>query len=427
MTRAVQKTTHILFILALLALASLATIHFCTATTHTLVYAMNNGFADTPIFVTSALKFLQTGTLYDMREPLAITYAPGAETYKFPPLYVLPYLPWLNRESGIPLDMYNIFSLIHIVRYIVTLILCILFFGGKNPAWALTVIIIYCFAGPFYESLYGLTFDSLLLTSLTIALILKNHKIINAALITHAILAKLYPAPLLLYFLKNHSVKKSAAILIAVTATIAIVPIIIMGIEVHKIYFIEILPIIIKEETLLSDYNLSFISLLNSKGIPDIFCKAFILLASILVILSARKNSSAKNIDELVFGFCISLTILLIPNCWGNYQLILIMPVIILLGHAWNSVGLARATATLIAIAAWLPMTSSANYPSLKISYMEFIPTNILENIIYLRHFSALILWAGVACILLTPTTQPIKSNPPTLAMGKLSNTYRRP
>ena len=332
-----KKATSLLFGLFLLATASAATIHFCTTAIHILVYSLDNGFADTPIFVKAALTFLQTGNLYDMSEPLKNTYFPGSETYKFPPLYILSYLPWLSRENGIPADIYNILFMLHLLRYIVTICLSILFFGTKSFSWALAVTSIYFLAGPFYESLYGLTFDSLLLTLLIVAYILKKHRLATAGLLMYSILAKLYPAPLLLYYLQKFHNKKQTWLLLAGTAiAITLIATLATGINVQQIYFVKILPIILDKETLLSNYNLSFIAKLYAEGIPVIFSRLFFLAASIGIILTIKECRIENNTDALIWGFCISTTVLLIPNCWGNYQTILLLPIIILLGHAWD-------------------------------------------------------------------------------------------
>jgi hypothetical protein len=388
-----------LFLLAIISFV--ACLHFFITSTH----IAGESFGDMRIFVSAAFNYLHSGVLYSADFPLEETYKPIANIYKFPPLYVLDYVMWLGNADDVPPQFYTCYFWLNIVRYGLTIFLLSCFFVPRhNPAWWAVVISLCLLASPFYEALYGLTFDNLLLFMLVLTFILLkfNQKWPVAFLLSYVCLAKIYPFTLMLYFIFKRQWQVLIAIGIASVFWL-LLSFIFTGFESHLFYYTKILPVLMREEIFMGEKNMSLLPLMIVKGIPKEFYNATLFsITALISYLYNRDNVSSNDNNPLYFGFIISTVILLVPNCWGDYQMLLLLPIVILIASAWNSANdmkILKFTKVTIALVAWIPMLGSANYAVLNLPYYSWFNIEIISSLINLRHYSALVLWLGLAAI----------------------------
>jgi hypothetical protein len=383
----------------LLLLAVLAVGHFAWATYNTL----RIGFADINVFLYRTWEYLKSGELYLNREPLALTYEAGRSVLKFPPLYVVPYLPWINASTGINHSIYTFLFALHVGRYVLCLILCGFCFGPRhNVRWWLSLIILFSFCAPFYEALYGLTFDNLFFFFLVVALVLMKlgQRFLPLLLLGYAANAKIYPVVQLVPALLS----RNRRVLLYCVLCLLLWPVISLacfGWQAHEFYFFHILPVLLQEQTLCETGNLSLAALLcaHEKVFPAL--KLFFVLATVLASLYAlRKKSISFERESGLFSLYVCLPLLVMQNVWGNYQVILLVPVCLLLSYSFRPA--ASLWPGLLAVLAWLPLVASDNYPSMNMPYYAFIDGKTARFMIDdLKPFSALLLWLTFVVLML--------------------------
>jgi len=405
----------ITFVLLLVAAAG-AAFHFYLASYHTLLI----GFADINVFLYRTWDYLKTGELYLYREPLSVTYDVGRSVLKFPPLYVAPYLPWIDAVNGIDHRIYKLLFILHIARYILSFLLAGFFLGPyKNPRWWLALVILFSFCAPFYEALYGLTFDNLFLFLLVLSLVLIKFrkKFFPILLLSYAASLKIYPILQLLPFLLERNWKLffycSISFLCCLGVSLAI-----FGIGPHEFYFFHILPVLLQEKTLCETGNVSMTAQFCSYPTFTLLLRGFVAMATTGISLYAMnnyaKNNYAKNNDVikngerdfeqecLLFSFILCLPLILMKNVWGNYQIILLIPICVLLSRSFGKKGLRHRLPGLFAVLAWMPLLASDNYPAMNIPYYAWIDGALARVMIdHLKCYSALLLWLVQGCLLL--------------------------
>ena len=391
----------------LLMLVFLSCIHAYFAIKGTLPIA--TGYQDTQIFVQAAQKLDDSGELYTLTEPLEKTFSPARAVYKFPPSYVLAYMPWLSTLSASAENhAYEILFIFHIARYLIAMFLVGWFLGPRdNPIWRLGVIAMFLLASPVYESLYGMTFENLFFFMLVVSWVLIKYdcKWPVAAMLSYAALAKIYPAAQMLFFATRNRYRY---LLYSVVAGITwlMISLYFLGSEPFHVYIATILPIILHEKVAHGAGNGSAVYAFFSAGLLRSFLISLIILITFVIINLKQAN---KNDNQNLFEYClvISASLLLIPNCWLQYQIILLIPIAALLGSSLVNESRYRRLKLVIALAAWLPMISSENYSELNLPYydklyikqhMWMLITDFV--IIFFRTFSALLLWIGLAIIL---------------------------
>jgi hypothetical protein len=397
--------SRISFVLLLLA-ALLSGLHFYLATYHTLLI----GFADIDVFLYTVMNYLRNGILYPDREPLALTYEAGRSILKFPPLYVVPYLPWVDA-AGIDKKIYQLLFSVHVLRYLLVFLLCGFFLGPyKNIRWWTLMVIIFSLCAPFYESLYGLTFDNLYLFLLALALVLirLRQKLLPILLITYAANAKLYPLMQLIPFLiaKNWRMVIYCIGFLLLWLAIAVG---IFGFAPHEFYFFRILPVLLHEDVLCETGNLAIAAKFCSFQKWFVVLKIFFIISTLFVaVLSTKKihrgNEDSRFFDEqgLLYAFIVCLPLLVMQNVWGNYQLILLVPICALLGYAFIKTGSARHIAMSAALLAWFPLLVSDNYPAMDIFYYAWLGADLPRLMIdQLKPYSVLVLWLALGFLLL--------------------------
>lgn len=391
--------------------------HFYLTASATLKVALL--YQDTQIFVDAAQRLFAGGKLYPLIEPLYVTYAPGMAVFKFSPLYILPYVPWLDAIKGPTRDLiYSGFYAVHILRYCLAGLLLFWFFGPrKNPAWTSAIIITFGLASPVFECLNGMTFENLLFFSLVLAMFCLSRQWtwIAAAILSYVMLAKLYPVIFCLYFLTRQ--RWPTLLKIAITGVVwMMISILVIGIDSHADYYIKILPILLHEEANIGPINVSLVyTLLSNEPLRKAALIA-ILSASIAIINFSEKNkkNSFKSGDHystdisfsMDFAFITTTLLLLLKNSWVPYQIILLIPITLLITSSLTKHGAARIIRIVLALLAFIPLLESRHYPTLQLGYYSWL----LEQP-WFGHVSALLntgrlyisglLWLGTGSLLL--------------------------
>lgn len=402
----IRRLKHQWSFVLLALMAALALYHFCLATYHTLLI----GFADIDVFLYTLMSYMRNGWLYLSGEPLSLTYEAGRSVLKFPPLYVVPYMPWVSAE-GIDQNIYKLLFCLHVFRYTVVFLLCGFCLGPyKNPRWWLALAIVFSFCAPFYEALYGLTFDNLLLFLLVLSLVLLRlrQRFLPVLLLTYAASAKLYPAIQLVPFLINRNWRMVVYSVICL-ALWMLVSISIFGFAPHEFYFFHILPVLLREDILCETGNLAIAAKFCSSPQSWLFLKIFFVAATLAVVWQAVKKFHRGNLDShfwgeqgLLYAFVVCLPLLIMQNVWGNYQMVLLLPICMLLGYASTQCGYVKYLALSAAWLAWLPLTVSDNYPAMDLFYYAWLGVDLPRFMIdQLKPFSVVLLWLVLGFLLL--------------------------
>ena len=396
-----------LLLATLFLVALLSGVHSFLVTRATLPIATN--YQDTQIFVQAAESWKKTGTLYSMDEPLETTYAPAQAVYKFPPTYVLPYLPFLNIFADAKNNHdYKILFALHLVRYLVVLGLVVYFLGPRqNPVWQASAFIIFMLASPVYESLYGMTFENLLFFILALSLVLlryRHHHLV-ALILSYACLAKIYPAPQLLFFINRRYWKILFGISVAAIGWL-VLSLLVIGVEPFRVYITQVLPVILSEKVVYWSGNVSLLYTMLPAGLFRAAAIVTTILVTLAIVNYDQSGEHPKNV-ELAFGFVTAEMVLLIPNCWTQYQIVLLLPIVILVGNALMEGSTYAKFKLVLAIAAWLPMLVSENYYELNLPYYShelFRHTPLLGLLEVLlskaRLITPLLVWAGLGMII---------------------------
>lgn len=359
-----------LLVLLLCAVSLLHFVHMCLVT-------LQQGFADMPIFLDALQQHLAGGSLYP-----AITdprlFEPGAAVFKFPPLYLLPYLPFV--AGGEPAGFYTALWVVNIFLYASGVLLCMqaLF---RQASWVVHAgaITVACLFTPFLECLFGLTFEILLffLLSLVLWQLSRTGRFMTSGLALAAMM-KIYPATMSLYLLFRDRVALFRYLFAA--AVFVMLAVLAMGLDVSRQFYAGILPQLMQELPLATHKNLAFVGVLLLKGMPaEILPQTWLAFRLVLLLgvvsllwFSSRRPATRERL-LLEFAFMVCVMLMWLPNSWFSYQLVLLLPVFILfrfgvLDRAGDDTGI---TLLLVAV---VPLFFSPQYTGLQCWLCERMP-----------------------------------------------------
>lgn len=358
-------------LLAILAIA--AAVHFSYRT----MDMRAAGCIDTPTFIMQTTHFLLKGEVY--KNPLKTTgpleeFQPGSPWFKFPPIYLLDYIPFVYAFSPnhVPSYFVNIDGItdwlrpLHVLRYLTAVVtLMIMLNRSKSLDFFLLGIGIACAYSPFFESLYGLIFDNLLLFLCSIILLAAKtgRSRLVGILIAIAAMLKIYPAVLVLPALIQRDWRCLAAIASS-SAVLLLVGILVFGLPENIFYYCKLLPLLMRETSVASSDNLAlgrfFVLYAPSAetGMQYFYIFRSCMTAATAVIL--YRSRTAFTIEENGLAALMCLMLINLPNVWPNYQLILILPILVLVAGGFNSAAYGRLQAT-IALCCWLLLTCSTD------------------------------------------------------------------
>jgi hypothetical protein len=389
--------------LLLLLISALAFLYFAH-------YLLNitSGITDAELFVNAAFRYMHDGEIYE--KPYAL--APMDASFKFPPIYLLPYLSgFFGHATETSAQVYSTLFwpivVIRVLQYVLSLVLVLVFFGNwKNKQWLFLMTTIFFLAAPFDEAMTGLTFENLLLFLLVVAFIFLRYgyQWIAAFILAYIGLAKIYPMVIVLFFITQ---KQWGFLWRYCVANVIwmVVAVLCFGLDANREFYFEVLPILLHENTLFSVMNRSLYAHFAIGDNMAVIVQASLVLLSLLVMFlsnSMKKNIYSDSNAALAYGFSVCLMMLLLRNCWNPYQIILLFPIAILIGTATDPHACWRPFRVVVGVLAWLPLIIGYN------SIFHFVgfekDADGVAEIVSLflwRDYSLPLLWAGIGCILI--------------------------
>jgi alpha-1,2-mannosyltransferase len=360
------------------------------------------GFVDFPIFWNQAVQFLDTGQVYsgaDLAE-----FRPVAPVFKFPPFYLALLVPLARLDPGESVYLYH--WVIQLVLYMLSGVLCVMAVGRSRPVlYSVLLAILVLNYEAFYETLYGLQVETLLLAVLAACLltVARARDGLAGLLLSVAAWLKVYPAFLGLYFVLRR--RWSALTGIAVGGTLILLySLAIIGIAEHLDYFGRVLPHMLGENPEVIEQNLGLGHYLQLVGLTPGAAKAWtraIMLFPVALSCMTVYRAHATNERDLdratEFALFLPLLLLVLPNSWSNYQMLLVPAFAVLLAHVLE--GHPRRSA-LIALGtpAYVLGLFSENTPYL-LSVIT-IPEIVYWPIMYLKILSNVLLWIAFLVLL---------------------------
>ena len=399
-------TTVKLALAAVLLLLSV--FHFVQAAQNSRAF----GFVDFPIFLAQAELYLITGELYaDASDSEA--YGPSAAVYKFPPLFAMLLLPFVR--DGVSDGVYLGHWMLQILLYGAAVGFLLAWLRRQGGA-------IFVFVGtllalnfePFFETLWRLQLETPILLLLVVALVAyqSGRQPLAGVAIGVGFMLKLYPAFLLLYFAARRGWKVIAGCLVAI-GMIVVASLIVIGPEENGAYFFKILPLLLDEAPRVSTENLSparhFQVLFGldggwSKRLAQLFVLP-LLVVTVVAVARREPRSGGRLAAATAFGLFIPLMLLAMPNSWVNYQLLLLLPMLVLLCHCTRP-GPDRAALTALLVAAYVPLlfywpceAPSVPWPCAQTPYfvgLVQLPRGFHDLMVEARALSPLLVWTGL-------------------------------
>lgn len=389
--------------LLLLLGAALAVLYFA----HYLLN-LTSGTTDAELFVNAAFRYMHGGEIYE--KPYAL--APMDASFKFPPIYLLPYMIGFfgdstETSSQVYAGLFWPIVVIRVLQYVLSLSLILVFFGNwKNKQWLFLVPIMFFLAVPFDEAMTGLTFENLLLFLLVVAFIFLRYgyQWIAAFIIAYIGLAKLYPMAIVLFFISQ---KQWGFLWRYFIANIAwmVIAVLCFGLSANQEFYFAVLPVLLQEDTLFSSMNRSLYSHFGMSGnVITIAQGCFVAISLPLMFLTStpKKNIYADSTTALVYAFGICLMLLLLRNCWSPYQIVLLFPIAILIGTAMDPQACWRPFRVVVGVLAWLPLIIGYNSIFHFLGFEKDLDgvAKIVSLFIW-RDYSLPLLWVGIGCILI--------------------------
>jgi alpha-1,2-mannosyltransferase len=365
---------------------------------------LRKGFADFPIFMAHATDFLHSGRLYVSADDLA-AYAPGAAVYKFPPFYALFLLPFAHAnlrrvETG--------HWALQIALYLLAVTLTVVSLRPRHPLrFAIVAAIVALNFAPFFETLYGLQVETELLLLVAVALLalLRGHDVLGGVALGLAAMLKVYPIFLLLYLGLTRRWRAIAGFF-AAAAVALVLALAVFGPGQNRLYFTRILPEMLQERPDSTTENVAFgryaQTLLGAT--PQVAKRMGQLLAVPLVIVSAivvcrgRRQWPVEERVSLELALFVALMLLCLANSWTHYQLWLLLPILVLLAHAWARPR-DRASVLAATIPCWGLLLLSDLTPRVEGFYP--LPPRLHAALLNAKLVSTLLAWGALLALLL--------------------------
>jgi hypothetical protein len=304
------------------------------------------GVMDFPIFLEHARNFIDTGVLYarDIQQ-----YGPGAPIYKFPPLFGA-MLVFCMEQGATDQALFSWALAAQEVCFFGSALLMVgmLYQYVRWPwAWLLPVVLIVALLfPPNIENVLRLQLDAYVLLLLTAALffLLKEKNGLAGFCVGLAILLKVYPVVLLVYFLMRRQWAACVGVLVAclmvTTATLAM-----LGVAEHAYFLSSVLPVMLMESASASLENLSlaaYVIYFQGDG-PHVgymakpVVAACVLVAGWGLFQSSRMPRDAASPIRTALDVALLITLVLIglSNSWWNYQILLLIPTVVILVAAF--------------------------------------------------------------------------------------------
>jgi hypothetical protein len=300
---------------------------------------------DFPIFWEAADRYLRTHELYsdDLRR-----YEPAAAVYKFPPLAMAPIV--VCARLGFGDQVYGLHMGVQVALYLGSVLLLLVTLECSR-AWrrAALVLILALNHGPFYETLIGLQVETWILFLLVAAFLFMSRGMergTGAALAVAAML-KVYPALMLAYLVAARR-WQAASWFILVSVCLLAGTLAVFGAQETLTYFLRILPHMSAETAVDSPENagvakyLAYLFGLAPIASRDLARAITAIPLMISVALARRESQQTAHTACSGIGYVafVPVMLLVLPNSWTNYQLLLLLPIAYLLCSFRKSTGM---------------------------------------------------------------------------------------
>ncbi len=319
---------------------------------------------DLHMFLWSADWYKETGVLYNSLDDLS-QYGPGGTPYKFPPVYVAPFLPFLDGTFDKRVVICNFYRVLHVLFYVVGCAIVIrqlaLFVELKKRKllFVFTATAFCLLYVPFYETLYCLSFEGVIFIAFAVVYCLQrnNFPVLSGCVIGFVAMMKLYPGSLILYAISRDTLKIIAGFILC-CAFLLVFSVAVYGIAINAEYYGIVLPYLLSEKCSdTGNLNSSLCAyLLQIKNIPgfsgsinigpyvDVAIKILrniFLFFCVYNLWKFRKIPSVYVLNNfLIISFSICVTLLYLPNSWARYQIVLVLPVVVIMASYFINDGI---------------------------------------------------------------------------------------
>lgn len=315
-------------------------------------YIETFGFHDWYLFLGAAKQFILSGELYDRD---LSHYAPAAAVYKFPPLSGALIVSLL--DLGLPdVALRYLYLILHLLCYTAALSLLVKSLPTRNP-WFLPIALLLAFTfEPLFENYDTAQLEMyifLLLAAALHALVLQRH-FLSGLCIGVAAAFKIYPLYLAGMFVFQRNWRALGGVLCGLSMA-TVFSMTLTSVAEHGFYICNILPILLDESVSGSYRNLSLAHALLSLGAPTatITLVGLLVLALPAAITFFAPKPSTDSIP-ITLSLWICAVLLGMKNSWLNYQLLLLLPLLVCLAEAMHSDRISSKILVLVLLSAGL-------------------------------------------------------------------------
>ena len=327
------------------------------------------GYYDLPIFTQAAIRYWRDEPVYQRSQDLVERYKPRAIVYKFPPPYLLNFLPWFDKTGDWRSQFRLGLTLFFIFTYIMTIfIACRMVLQCRaaekiknmreikdlDGTEIVFVLLAMAYAGvfmPFFLVQGGTSGEVYIIALAALAFAsMQRFPYLAGLLLIWLASIKLYPVFLLIYPLLTRQWKVIFSAAIS-GIFIVLLSILIFGWNENLFYVQNILPVLLSEPVM--DFwseifmpttrNQGIVSVLASYGFfPDrsLFWLNMVrfpfLFAMLWLLLKYCKNHDGQQWQSLLgFSLVLLTMIIFLPNIFYSYFVMLVFPVLVLAGFLW--------------------------------------------------------------------------------------------
>jgi len=356
------------------------------------IYYRFMGGLDWHIFIAAAQHFVEQGILY-IRDDAA--YAPASAHYKFPPLFASALI-YFMQQGMTEADLWMMTGLVHLILFFSTAFILFWLLNTEIKTerrfyFFCASVVLLIFFSPFIENFVRLQLEIYIVFLLALCLLclLKQYFFLAGLCIGLATALKLYPIFFILYFIAILNYRALFAVLVGFLLPLCFtLPMI--GLEEHRFYFTEVVPIIFQEPIATRLENVSLAGTMIHLGLPEglsVFIGQCVLLASIAFFFYSHFKSTQKqaashsyslnNQRQLIssFSLLIATFVLCTTNSWFNYQLLLLISAMAILAMALSNRHFDLACIAMVLGAAILFLAARQKLPLLE-SWHEFFVKN---------------------------------------------------
>lgn len=329
------------------------------------------GSSDFNVWINAARHWLDTGLLYDVPQIAGDVFG---YVYKYPPFYVMLFMPFVNYDN---MQLIQYFRIFNMMLVIIALVLWLRMLRA-HPLWWFVVFIFTLNYQPLFDTLsYGQS-DVLFLAGFTVILyaIHVGHDKFAGVLLAVLTLCKVYPVIFVVFFVIKRQWDVLIGFLIGLIACNA-VSIAVIGWDIHVQYILSVLPIIggttswIDNQTIAgflarwydNPFALNRFTLHSIEQIARIISY---LLSALVCVITFRDTPARSSAYALQYSLFIVLMVVAVPVAWMHYATMLLLVFLIVFWHFYSrniTLRLASAFALSYALVAFGDFRSF-NYPA---------------------------------------------------------------